>query len=163
MDFRNAFRLASNSASPPLMGNPATHDAIQEVLCRQVRRLPHPLHASHPNARHAKVRRVKAISQSLLDEVANRLANELHPDGIWRFGSHAWGTPDEGSDLDLFVVVPESNEPPVERMRRAHRCLRGLGIAKDVLVKTRQEFDRLRALPSTLDYLVFHRGRERYG
>jgi hypothetical protein len=73
------------------------------------------------------------------------------------------GTPDEGSDLDLFVVVPESNEPPVERMRRAHRCLCGLGITKDVLVKTRQEFDRLRALPSTLDHLVFHRGRRLYG
>ena len=106
---------------------------------------------------------MKTINQTLLDEVANRLANELHAEGIWLFGSHAWGTPDEGSDLDLFVVVPESNEAPVERMRRAHRCLRGLGIAKDVLVKTREEFDRLRALPSTLDYLVFLRGRKLYG
>ena len=102
---------------------------------------------------------MKTISQNLLDEVIDRLVNEFHPEGIWLFGSHSWGTPDEGSDLDLFVVVTESDEPPVERMRRAHRCLRGLGIAKDVLVKTRQEFDRLRALPSTLDYVIFHRGR----
>jgi len=106
---------------------------------------------------------VKTTSQTLLDEIATRLAKELHAEGIWLFGSHAWGTPDEGSDLDLFVVVPESNEAPVERMRRAHRCLRGLGIAKDVLVKTRAEFDRLRALPSTLDHLVFHQGRKLYG
>jgi predicted nucleotidyltransferase len=105
---------------------------------------------------------VKTIDQSLLDEVANRPAQEFHPEGIWLFGSHARGTPDEGSDLDLFVVVSESDEPPVERMRRAHRCLRGLGIAKDVLVKTRAEFDRSRALPSTLDHLVFHRGRKLY-
>ena len=101
--------------------------------------------------------------QTLLDEVANRLAKELQQEGIWLFGSNAWGTPDGGSDLDLFVVVPDSNEAPVGRMRRAHRCLRGLCIAKDVLVKARQEFDRLRALPSTLDYLVFHRGRKLYG
>jgi predicted nucleotidyltransferase len=106
---------------------------------------------------------VKAISQQLLDEVTKRLENEFQPEGIWLFGSHAWGAPDEGSDLDLFVVVPESNEPPVQRMRRAHRCLRGLGLAKDILVKTREEFDRLRALPSTLDYLVFHHGRKLYG
>ncbi len=106
---------------------------------------------------------MRAISQELLDEVTNRLAAELQPEGIWLFGSQAWGTPDEGSDLDLFVVVRESSEPPVQRMRRAHRCLRGLGLAKDVLVKTRAEFDRLRALPSTLDYLVFHRGRKLYG
>jgi predicted nucleotidyltransferase len=106
---------------------------------------------------------VKTVSLELLDEVTRRLANEFRPEGIWLFGSHAWGAPDEGSDLDLFVVVPESNEPPVQRMRRAHRCLRGLGLAKDVVVKTREEFDRLRALPSTLDYLVFHRGRKLYG
>lgn len=106
---------------------------------------------------------MRTVDQSLLDEVASRLAQELHPESIWLFGSHAWGTPDAGSDLDLFVVVPETSEPQVERIRRAHRCLRGLGIAKDVLVKTRHEFDRLRALPSTLDYLVFHRGRKLYG
>jgi predicted nucleotidyltransferase len=106
---------------------------------------------------------VKAINQELLDEVTQRLTEELHPEGIWLFGSHAWGMPDEGSDLDLFVVVPESNEPPIQRMRRAYHCLRGLGVAKDVLVKTRREFDSLRALPSTLDYLVFHRGRKLYG
>ena len=109
------------------------------------------------------MRPVRTVSQELLDEVTHRLANELQPEGIWLFGSHAWGTPDEGSDLDLFIVVSESNEPSVQRMRRAHRCLRGLGLAKDVLVKTRQEFDCLRALPSTLDYLVFHRGRKLYG
>jgi uncharacterized protein len=106
---------------------------------------------------------VKPIDQPLLDEIANRLADELHAEGVWLFGSHVWGTPDEGSDLDLFVVVPESREAPVDRMRRAHRCLRGLGIAKDVLVKTHEEFERMRALPSTLDYLVFHRGRRLYG
>lgn len=121
------------------------------------------LRAFHFKGRPIKVPSVKAVDPSLLDEIARRLALELRPESIWLFGSHAWGTSDEGSDLDLFVVVPESSEAPIERMRRAHRCLRGLGIAKDVLVKTRQEFDRLRALPSTLDYLVFHRGRKLYG
>ncbi len=106
---------------------------------------------------------MKAIDQRLLDEVTARLAGELHPEGIWLFGSHAWGTPDDGSDLDLFVVVPEGKESPVERVRRAHRCLRGLGLAKDILVKTCEEFERLRELPSTLDYLVFHQGRKLYG
>lgn len=106
---------------------------------------------------------MKAIDQDLLNEVTRRLVLELRPEAIWLFGSYAWGTPDAGSDVDLFVVVPESGESPVQRIRRAHRCLRGLGIAKDVLVKTRREFDLLRTLPSTLDHLVFHRGRRLYG
>jgi uncharacterized protein len=103
------------------------------------------------------------ITQELLNEITQRLSRELQPEDIWLFGSHAWGTPDAESDLDLLVIVPESNEPPVQRMRRAHRCLRGLGLAKDVLVETRLEFERMRALPSTLENLVFRRGRKLYG
>jgi hypothetical protein len=38
-----------------------------------------------------------------LDEVANRLANELHPEGIWLFSSHAWGTPDAGRPITSAV------------------------------------------------------------
>jgi len=38
---------------------------------------------------------VKAIDQGLLDEVAQRLANEFQAESIWLFRSHAWGTPDE--------------------------------------------------------------------
>ena len=111
----------------------------------------------------AKLRAVNTLSQQLLDEITQRLSRELQPEGIWLFGSYAWGTPEEGSDVDLLVVVPESDESPVQRMRRAHRCLRGLGLAKDVLVQTRREFERLRLLPSTLENLVFHRGRKLYG
>ena len=106
---------------------------------------------------------MKTIELGALEEATRRLVDEFRPEAIWLFGSHAWGTPDAGSDLDLFVLVSESDQAPVERMRRAHRCLRGLGLAKDVLVQTRSEFDRLRTLPSTLDYLVFHRGRKLYG
>jgi hypothetical protein len=36
---------------------------------------------------------VRTIDESLLDEAIQRLADELHPEGIWLFGSHAWGTP----------------------------------------------------------------------
>lgn len=45
---------------------------------------------------------MKTTNQSLLGEVADRLANELHPEGIWLLGSHASGTPDKGCDLYLM-------------------------------------------------------------
>ncbi|MBE0611332.1 MAG: HEPN domain-containing protein [Dehalococcoidia bacterium] len=69
----------------------------------------------------------------LLDEITRRLVAELDPDAIYLFGSYAWGTPDEESDVDLMVVVPEADA--AERFRLATRgrgALRGLGIAKDV-------------------------------
>jgi predicted nucleotidyltransferase len=84
---------------------------------------------------------VKTIQPGLLEEAVERLKSEFQPEQIWLFGSHAWGTPTEDSDVDLMVIVPSSDERPIRRMQRAQRCLRGIGFAKDVLVNTRPEFD----------------------
>ena len=92
---------------------------------------------------------MKSISQDLLNEMTDRLAAEFQPEQVWLFGSHAWGQPDEGSDIDLLVVVRDSQEPSVRRAQRAHRCLSGLGVAKDVLVKTRAELERFSRVPSS--------------
>ena len=72
---------------------------------------------------------MKTISQDLLAEVTKRLAAEFQPEQVWLFGSHAWGEPDEGSDLDLLVVVPQGDETPVRRAQRAHRSLKSIPVA----------------------------------
>ena len=79
------------------------------------------------------------------------------------FGSVARSQQQLGSDLDLLVVVAQSDENSVRRAQRAHRCLRGLGIAKDVLVKTRTEFDRFSHVPASLEADILERGRLIYG
>ena len=106
---------------------------------------------------------MKTVGQDLLKEVTSRLAAEFQPEQVWLFGSQAWGHPDEDSDLDLLVVVRESTESPVRRAQRAHRCLRGLGIAKDILVKTRAELERFRHVRSSLEAEILERGRLIYG
>lgn len=106
---------------------------------------------------------VKNISPELLNEVTRRLAAEFQPEQVWLFGSHVWGQPDEGSDLDLLVVVPHSDERPVRRAQRAHRCLSGIGVATDILVKTRAEFDRFRNVRASLESLILRRGRLIFG
>jgi predicted nucleotidyltransferase len=37
---------------------------------------------------------------------AHAIAERFHPDRIILFGSHAYGTPHEDSDVDLLVVMP---------------------------------------------------------
>ena len=106
---------------------------------------------------------MNTLSQELLNEVTHRLAAEFQPEQVWIFGSHAWGQPDEGSDLDLLVVVPQSNERPVRRAQRAHRCLSGLDVATDILVKTRAEFDRFRNVRASLEDKILQSGRLIYG
>lgn len=73
------------------------------------------------------------------------------------------GQPDDGSDLDLLVVVPQSDENPVRRSQRAHRCLGGVNVATDILVKTRAEVERFRNVRASLEYLIFSKGRLIYG
>ncbi len=93
----------------------------------------------------------------------DRLVREFHPEQIILFGSHAWGNPTDDSDVDLFVVVSESDESPYRRAVRAHRCLEGLGLRKDVLVRTRAEADRYREVVASLEHKVFTQGRILHG
>lgn len=39
-------------------------------------------------------------------EFSERIAKEFDPDRIILFGSHAYGTPGEHSDVDLLVILP---------------------------------------------------------
>ncbi len=106
---------------------------------------------------------VKTIQPGLLEKAVERLKTEFQPEQIWLFGSHAWGQPHDGSDVDLLVVVPHSDEPPIRRAQRAHRCLRGLRMPKDVLVETRQEVERVKELKTSLENAILSRGRRLYG
>lgn len=105
---------------------------------------------------------MKLLDANLLQTATQRLVAEFQPEQIWLFGSHAWGHPHEGSDVGLFVVVPHSDEPPIRRSQRAHRCLRGLRMPKDVLVETRQEVDRVKGLKTSIENAILNRGRRLY-
>jgi uncharacterized protein len=63
---------------------------------------------------------VKTLDKNLLETVTQRLVAEFQPEQVWLYGSHAWGNPHEDSDVDLFVVVPDSDETPIRRSQRAH-------------------------------------------
>lgn len=106
---------------------------------------------------------MKTLDDNLLETVTQRLVAEFQPEQVWLYGSHAWGNPHEDSDVDLLVVVPHSDETPIRRSQRAHRCLRGLRMPKDVLVETRQEVDRVKGLKTSLENSILSRGRRLYG
>jgi hypothetical protein len=61
-----------------------------------------------------------------LREVTARLVAALTPERVLLFGSHAWGSPDADSDLDLYIVVADDSEPAhrAEPARRAQGRLR---------------------------------------
>ena len=106
---------------------------------------------------------MKTIQSDLLNETVERLKTEFQPEEIYLFGSRAWGTPDEDSDVDLMVIVPSSDERPIRRDQRAQRCLGRLAVPADVLVRTRGEVNRYKHLRASLFHQVLNQGRKLYG
>ncbi len=106
---------------------------------------------------------MKVIPPGLLETAVERLKAEFQPDEIYLFGSHAWGTPTEDSDVDLMVVLQESNQRPIRRDQRAQLCLGLLPFSVDVLVRTRREVNRVREIRGSLTHEVFQSGRKIYG
>jgi len=51
-------------------------------------------------------------TEDIIAEMTQRLVREFAPEQVILFASHAWGQPDADSDMDLFVVVKESDETP---------------------------------------------------
>lgn len=101
------------------------------------------------------------VNEQTLAEITNRLVNGFQPDRIILFGSQARGTADEHSDVDILVICP------IKDNRRAltlamYRALKGLGIAKDIIVLTPEEFDRDCRIPGTIARPALLEGRNLY-
>ena len=67
---------------------------------------------------------------------ARAIAEEFHPDKIILFGSYAYGTPHEDSDVDLLVVMPAR-----DRHAQAVRILWRLAapFPLDLIIRTPKE------------------------
>ncbi len=102
------------------------------------------------------------VNKEALEEVKNRLVKAYNPVAIYLFGSYAWGSPTDDSDLDLLIVIDASNEKFYQRMDPAYDALFGMGIAKDIIVYTKEEFDKISQNITTLGYKIKKEGKVLY-
>jgi len=98
----------------------------------------------------------------VLEEMVRRLVEAVQPERIYLFGSKARGEDGPETDYDLLVIVPSSNLPGYRRDQIAYRALLGLGVAKDVLVWTHDEFEGRCHLPASLPATVIREGKLLY-
>ena len=89
------------------------------------------------------------VARQILDEATQRLVDQFAPTRIILFGSQARGTADDRSDVDLLVVCPVASRKR-DLMVAMDRALGGLGIARDVIVLTPEEYERDRHIPGTV-------------
>jgi hypothetical protein len=113
--------------------------------------------------------RIRQELPSLTDEQAAGLAEMLetlvrtfHPECVYAFGSRARGDATSDSDVDVMLVVTSSDEPSHRRAQAAYRAIDRHSVPTDILIWTREEFDRRRPNPATLPGTILREGRVLY-
>ncbi len=101
------------------------------------------------------------LSKKTINEAARRLAEGFQPQRIILFGSYARDTADGKSDVDLLVICP------LRKKRRTlilemNRSLWGLGMARDIVVLTHEEFEQEKEIPGTIARYAFKEGKILY-
>jgi predicted nucleotidyltransferase len=70
---------------------------------------------------------------------ARRIGERFRPEKVILFGSYAYGTPHNESDVDLLVIMPASN--PINQAIRIRLAL-GRPFAVDLIVRTPRQVER---------------------
>ena len=93
-----------------------------------------------------------------INELKERLVEQLSPVKIYLFGSYANGTNDEDSAFDFYIVVDDSHTDLIELTVCAFRSVRNIKKRPvDILVCTQSQFDERKNRP-TVEREVFQNG-----
>jgi predicted nucleotidyltransferase len=106
---------------------------------------------------------MRELTKNLLEEITKRLAESIHPERIYLFGSHAIGRADEESDVDLLAVVPDTEKSLRAIAIEGRKSLRDIQIPFDLIVCTKYQFDRFRDVKNSIMNEAFCFGRIVYG
>jgi uncharacterized protein len=103
------------------------------------------------------------VSEQVLQEVTRRLVEGFQPEAIILFGSQARGTADERSDVDLLVLRSlRGGEERSDLWLQMERSLWGLGIGRDLVLMTPDEYEASRSRPGHIASYIAQEGRVLY-
>lgn len=102
-----------------------------------------------------------ADGMTIVEEMVRRIVQGFHPEKVILFGSMARGDATPDSDVDLLVVVREVDDRRALRIA-IRRELAGMGLPKDVVVLTVDEFEAKRGIAGTIAYPADREGRVLY-
>lgn len=100
--------------------------------------------------------------EKVINEARDKLVQLYNPIAIYIFGSYAWGHPDEDSDLDLLVVVDDVGKDRHKALVKGHLALAQLGIPKDLLLLSKNEFEIDSQDVTTIHYKIKRKGKQIY-
>jgi len=106
-----------------------------------------------------------AHSREEIEKIAELIREAIPVESIYLFGSHAYGQPDDDSDYDFFVVIPDGSMRALDANIRARRALSKLPNRQtpvDILADYSSRFHERKQF-NTLERKVFNEGVVLYG
>jgi predicted nucleotidyltransferase len=100
----------------------------------------------------------RQMNQEIMD-ISQAIKSAVQAERIYLFGSNAYGTPGNDSDIDLFIVIPDVGIKPLEAIRQARFALIPLKrkTSVDILADYRSRFELRRKL-NTLERKIANEG-----
>ncbi len=98
-----------------------------------------------------------------IEQIKEKLVRQLSPEKIYLFGSFADGTADEGSDVDIYIIVKDDTENLVDLTAEAYKSIRNVrSRAVDIIIGTESRFES-RKNRAGLENEVLNKGVLLYG
>jgi predicted nucleotidyltransferase len=94
--------------------------------------------------------------------MVRRIARRFHPQAVVLFDSHARGTANADSDVDLLVVM-SANGSRRNQTVESYGLLAGMGQPKDVIIVTPEEVEKFRNVAGTIVRMALREGKILYG
>ena len=98
-----------------------------------------------------------------IEQIKEKLVRQLSPEKIYLFGSFAEDTADEGSDVDIYIIVKDDAENLVDLTAEAYKSSRTVrSRAVDIIIGTESRFES-RKNKAGLENEVLNKGVLLYG
>ena len=103
-------------------------------------------------------------AKEIISGIVEKIVKEYNPRRIILFGSYAYGTPGDASDLDI-LIIKDTDSPPRDRWMEVRRILRPFNrlIPISPLVYTTREVEERRMVKDFFIEDILNKGRVLYG
>lgn len=99
-----------------------------------------------------------------VDDLVNKIGHEIPVEEIILFGSYAYGTSDEDSDIDLCVLSKLNGQRELDLIRKARKAILPItSIPVDILIYDQNDFYNRADVTSTFEFKIKNEGVKVYG
>ncbi|KPA13743.1 Nucleotidyltransferase domain protein [Candidatus Magnetomorum sp. HK-1] len=99
------------------------------------------------------------INIKQIKNIADVITQKFNTTKIFLFGSHAYGTPQNNSDIDICIITHLGNKRKIELTREIRKeFYTYFKIPIDLLIYDNKEFKERSINPTTLEYKILKQG-----